>query len=547
MKLQCRIQPLMILIVGLLIVCFMGAFALWDNLLVRKGVISALLNEARLVGQEFAFGVDMRHEADRLISNNGSAKIRPTDFNHEIAALKREMHAVITLRHNVTRLDLLTRHEDLPRLLSSSDARLTLQETEAHRRVFSGTLEWTSIPEVRNRKDYLYVVVPFYHRNRRLGTVGVRVSLYEANTLVRLELERRMILLLIEFTLLAGALSLIIRRLILNPVYQMSEAMNRVGEGNLDTKLQLKGSLEVHHLAESFNAMVRMLKDRTTEIAHLLKTVRDLNDSLTQRVESATRELIQKNASLEDAGREMFFLQRKLSEMERVAAIGEGLAIVAHELGNPLHSISGHVELSLEEPGLSQGVVNHLKIVQGQLDRMINVIRKFLMISRREPNRNESISIPSLVSDMLQLLAPRLEKTGIRVRIRFPETCPLIESDKDGLQSVLINFLENALDATGPGGTIDIRGDADVEFLTLHIQDNGPGIPVESRGRIFEPFYTTKPHGTGLGLAICRKIIDDLGGEVRLGDGPGGHFLIKIPLVRSSRLVSQSLSLEHNP
>lgn len=543
MKLQFRIQPLMILVVGLLIICFMGAFALWDNLLVRKGVISALQNEARLVGQEFAFGVDMRHEADRLVSNTGSVKTQ----SGEIAALKREMHAVITLRHNVTRLDLLTQHEDLPRLLSSSDARLTPQEAEIHQRVFSGAQEWGSLPESLNRKDYLYVVVPFYHQNQRTGTVGVRLSLYEANTLVRLELERRMILLLIEFTLLAGALSIVIRRLILNPVYQMSEAMTRVGEGALDTKLRLTGSLEVHHLAESFNAMVRMLRDRTTEIDHLLRTVRDLNDSLTQRVESATRELIQKNASLEAAGREMFFLQRKVSEMERVAAIGEGLAIVAHELGNPLHSISGHVELSLEEPGLAPDVADHLKIIQGQIDRMINVIRKLLMISRRQPGTIESISVPSLVSDMLQLLAPRLDKTGIRVVTRFPKDCPSIESDRDGLQGVLINFLENAIDATGPGGTIEIRGEPDDDFLTLHIHDDGPGIAAENRGRIFEPFYTTKPHGTGLGLAICRKIIDDLGGEILLGEGPGGHFLIKIPLSRSSRLVTQSSSLEQKP
>ena len=265
---------------------------------------------------------------------------------------------------------------------------------------------------------------------------------------------------------------------------------------------------------------------------------------ISRRIEEATRELVQKNESLEQAGKEKFFLQRKLSEMERMAAIGEGLAIVAHELGNPLHSISGHIELALEEQSLSPPISKHLKIVQGQLDRMINVIRKLLMMSRRERTHAEPVLVSDLVSDILKLLSPRLEKSRISVETTFPDPCPRIDSDLEGLQSILINFLENALDATGSGGSIRIRCLEEEGFLSLHVQDSGPGIPPESRERIFEPFFTTKPHGTGLGLAICRKIIDDLGGDLRLGEGPGGHFILTIPFVpfsseKLSRLLEQ--------
>ena len=547
MKGHIRIQSLMVLIVGILIVCLMGAFAVWDNLLVRKNVIGTLRNEGRLLGQEFAFGVDMRHEADRFVGGpEESNEESPAALVNEIASLRKEMRAVMTLRHNVTRIDLMTRHEGLPRLVTSTGSPLSREELDAHTLVHSGKKKWTSISERRNGRESLYVVVPFYHRNKRLGTVGIRVSLYEANILVRRELERTLILLFLGFLLLATILSFAIRSLILNPVYQLSKAMAKVGEGSLDTELQLKGSREVDDLVQSFNLMVRMLSDRTQENELLLTRVQELNDSLTQKVREATQELLLKNESLEMAGREMFFLQRKLSEMERMAAIGEGLAIVAHELGNPLHSISGHIELAMEETQLPESVSKHLQIVQGQLDRMINVIRKLLMMSRRERTHSEPVSVSNLVSDMLQLLAPRLEKSGILVETSYPDPCPMVDSNLEGLQSILINFLENALDATGPGGKIAIRCIQESTFLSMHIQDSGPGIPPESRDLIFEPFFTTKPHGTGLGLAICRKIIDDLGGEVRLGDGTGGHFILRIPFVRFSSNLFTPVSLEQN-
>ena len=530
-----RIQSLMILLIGLLIVCLMGAFAVWDTLLIKRNVIGSLRDEGRLIGQEFAFGVDMRHEADRFVGGEiGKTGPQARALVGEITTIRREMQVLMAIRHNVIRLDLMTRHEGLPRLVSSSGVPLGPEELKAHALVHAGQREWLSLRESNGTRNFLYVVVPFFHQKQRLGTVGVGISLYEANTLVRNELERTLILLFIGFLALAAILSIAVRALVLNPVHQISEAMMQVGEGRLEEGPVLEASREAYDLASSFNQMVGMLSDRTRENQILLTQVKELNSSLTRRIEEATRELVRKNDSLEQAGKEKFYLQRKLSEMERMAAIGEGLAIVAHELGNPLHSISGHIELALEEKGLSPEISKHLLVVQGQIDRMINVIRKLLMLSRRERTHAEPVRVSDLVSDILKLLSPRLEKSRIHVETDFPDPCPRIDSDLEGLQSILINFLENALDATGAGGTIRIRCVEESGSLTLHVQDSGPGIPPEGRDRIFEPFFTTKPHGTGLGLAICRKIIDDLGGDVRLGEGPGGHFVLTIPFVRLS-------------
>ena len=530
-----RIQSLMIFLIGILIVCLMGAFAIWDTLLIKRNVMGSLRDEGRLIGQEFAFGVDMRHEADRFVAGEiGKTGPQARALVGEITSIRREMQALMAIRHNVIRLDLMTRHEGLPRLVSSSGAPLTPNELKAHALVHAGHQGWLSLKEKNGIRSFLYVVVPFFHQKQRQGTVGVGISLYEAHILVRNELERTLILLFLGFLALAAILSIVVRALVLNPVHRISEAMMKVGEGRLEEGPVLEASREAYDLASSFNQMVRMLSDRTRENHLLLSQVKELNSSLTRRIEEATRELIQKNESLEQAGKEKFYLQRKLSEMERMAAIGEGLAIVAHELGNPLHSISGHIELALEEKSLSPSISKHLQIVQGQLDRMINVIRKLLMMSRRERTHSEPVLLSDLVSDILKLLSPRLEKSRIFLETVFPDPCPRIDSDLEGLQSILINFLENALDATGTGGTIRIRCMEGKGSLTLHIQDSGPGIPPESRDRIFEPFFTTKPHGTGLGLAICRKIIDDLGGDLRLGDGPGGHFILTIPFVRFS-------------
>ncbi|MDA8058899.1 MAG: ATP-binding protein [Nitrospiraceae bacterium] len=527
-----RLQPLMVVIVAALISALMGAFAFWDNILVHRGAVLALENEGRLVAQEFAFGVEMHHEADRILpAANTASSSRSVHDARALVDLQKEMKAVMTIRHNVKRVDLLTEGEEFPRIISYPNTPLSLKESQAHTVVISHHLNWISVREPIGTRSGLYVVVPFLHHNKKLGTVGVLISLYEADMLAQREQNRTLLLLLSGFLLLAFLLSIVVKKLVLNPLYQVSQAMERVGEGDLDVRVDPVGTFEIRQFSGGFNKMLSILSDRTEENRKLLKRVQEFNDTLTNKINEATHELIQKNASLEEAGRNMFFFQRKLSELEKMAAIGESLAIVAHELGNPLHSISGHVELSLEEEGLPPSVEKHLHVILGQIDRMIKAIRKLLSMSRRDPPPTTSLNLPSLIEDIIVLVQPRTQSMGIDISHHFPADCPLVQSDRESLQGIFLNFIENAIDASGQHGKIEITGHQNGDYVEIHVKDSGPGVPEELVERIFEPFFTTKSHGTGLGLAISRKIIDDLGGSLSLGAGPGGHFVVMVPVV----------------
>jgi len=527
------IRTILALVVAVLIVGLVGILGAVDEFLVRHNAFKILSREGRLVAQEFAFGVDMRHEADQFLSANGSSQADQWTHVRELVAIRREMSAVLAIRHNVTRVDLLSRQTGLPHIVSTSGVPMTSDERAAHDAVGMEQRPWMSMRE-RAGGDAIYVVVPFRHNNRILGTVGVRLSYYEVDALVRQEKERMAFILLAGFLLLMGGLSFVLKRWLIDPARDLERAMREVGEGDLTREFSSSGSAEIQRTGESFNRMVDMLRDRTREKELLLEEVRSLNAGLQDRIQEKTRELQAKNQALAQTNEAMYFLQRRLSELERRAAIGEGMAVVAHELGNPLHSISGHLELLLEETDLPPSIEAPLQIISGQTDRMIKAIKKLLSLSRRSENPRDKVMIEPLLADMGRLVQPRLRANGVTVLMEMESGgSPLeVRGDADALQSLFLNLLENALDAAGEGGQIVVRAEHAKTSVRVSVRDSGSGIPPDIRFRVFDPFFTTKPSGTGLGLSVCKKIVEDLGGAIHLGDGPGGEVIVLFPLDR---------------
>ena len=521
------IRILLVVAIGFMVVILLAVLGAVDEVLVRHNAFKTLSREGRLVAQEFAFGIEMRHEADRFLTSLPPSVGNRVAQVGELVAIRKEMAAVLAIRHNVTRVDLLSRQEGLPQRVSTSGSAMTAAEQKAHRLVVDKHLPWVSVRSGKGRG--VYVVVPFVHKGMIFGTVGVRLSTYEANRLVKDEKMRMALILLAGFLALVTVLSLVLKRWLIDPLNQLGESMRDVGMGSLDKDLGVGGSVEVRSAGESFNRMVSMLREQSRERDRLLAEIRDLNEGLKDKVADKTRELEEKNRDLAMTNEEMYFLQRRLTELERRAAVGEGLAVVAHELGNPLHSISGHLELLQEEPGLPDGVKRPLQIISSQADRMIKVLKTLLAIFRSSEPARESVDILLLVEEVVALAEPRLRAAEVRVSLLPEGELPSVMADPHALQGLFINLLENALDAIGRGGTIAIRLEAGERGITVQVRDSGPGIPEALHSRIFDPFFTTKKRGTGLGLAVCRKIVDDLGGEIRLGDLPGGHLVVLLP------------------
>ncbi len=525
------IRTILALVVAVMIVGLVGILGAVDEFLVRHNAFKILSREGRLVAQEFAFGVEMRHEADQFLSEASPSGKNQWAHVRELVAIRREMSAVLAIRHNVTRVDLLSRQTGLPHIVSTSGTPMYPEERAAHDAVALGGRPWVSVRE-RSGGDAIYVVVPFMHRNRLMGSVGVRLSYYEVNSLVRQEKERMAFILLAGFLLLMGGLSFVLARWLIDPIRSLERSMRAVGEGNLSGEFGTSGSSEVQRTGDSFNRMVEMLRERTREKEALIDEIRRLNEGLQDRILEKTRELQSKNQALAQTNEAMYFLQRRLSELERRAAIGEGMAVVAHELGNPLHSIAGHLELLLEEPDLPPRVTGPLRIVSGQTERMIKVIKKLLSLSRRSENPRDRVLIEPLLRDIVSLVEPRLRSTGAEISLETESAGPpfCVRGDADALQSLFLNLLENAMDAAGAGGRILVRADVAELKVRIRVRDSGPGIPPSLRPRVFDPFFTTKPSGTGLGLAVCKKIAEDLGGAIHLGPGPGGDVVVLFPV-----------------
>ena len=525
------IRTILALVVAVMIVGLVGILGAVDEFLVRHNAFKILSREGRLVAQEFAFGVEMRHEADQFLSEASPSGKNQWAHVRELVAIRREMSAVLAIRHNVTRVDLLSRQTGLPHIVSTSGTPMYPEERAAHDAVALGGRPWVSVRE-RSGGDAIYVVVPFMHRNRLMGSVGVRLSYYEVNSLVRQEKERMAFILLAGFLLLMGGLSFVLARWLIDPIRSLERSMRAVGEGNLSGEFGTSGSSEVQRTGDSFNRMVEMLRERTREKEALIDEIRRLNEGLQDRILEKTRELQSKNQALAQTNEAMYFLQRRLSELERRAAIGEGMAVVAHELGNPLHSIAGHLELLLEEPDLPPRVTGPLRIVSGQTERMIKVIKKLLSLSRRSENPRDRVLIEPLLRDIVSLVEPRLRSTGAEISLETDSAGPplCVRGDADALQSLFLNLLENAMDAAGAGGRILVRADMAELKVRIRVRDSGPGIPPSLRPRVFDPFFTTKPSGTGLGLAVCKKIAEDLGGAIHLGPGPGGDVVVLFPV-----------------
>ena len=219
-----------------------------------------------------------------------------------------------------------------------------------------------------------------------------------------------------------------------------------------------------------------------------------------------------------------------MEKVEKMAAIGQLAAGIAHELNTPLGTISilsAEIERAIKEPESVTGEIvrEYLSDMRGEIERCKGIINDLLGFSKSGFVRKEPVDMNSLVLKTIELLRKGKYGEAIEIRPSLDLSLPQVETDPDRFRQVLFNILKNALDALeGSGrGRIDISTSAANGFVNVTVEDNGPGIPRELMKRVFEPFFTTKPvgKGTGLGLSVSYGIMRDLKGEIRIESTPG--------------------------
>lgn len=229
--------------------------------------------------------------------------------------------------------------------------------------------------------------------------------------------------------------------------------------------------------------------------------------------------------------------QAQMLQQEKMANFGLLAAGIAHEVGNPLTGVSNVVQL-LQRREHDDRTREKLDLMAGELARMRVILRELTEFSRPSSRERSACSLAVVVGEALRV-AKYHKRPGSRLgQHQVPESLPRVACVRGDMAQVFLNLVLNALDAAGADGVVELRGGTGNGEVFVEIEDSGPGLSESIRGRLFEPFVTTKPEGTGLGLYLSRRVVQEHGGRLEMGTGSlgGALFRVVLPAVPPGRM-----------
>jgi len=235
-------------------------------------------------------------------------------------------------------------------------------------------------------------------------------------------------------------------------------------------------------------------------------------------------------------------LRKRLTQSEKLAALGQFVAGIAHELNNPLQGVLGHLELLRTTGAFPKQLRREVQVIYREADRAAKIVRNLLVFAGSRRLTLRSVSLNVVLQKVLSLRAPAHRAVGIEVVRHYDDKLPRVKSDPLLLHQVFVNMVmnaEHAIAATGKGGRIEVATSVAPagDRIIVTVRDTGVGIPEDTLSRIFEPFYTTKEvgKGTGLGLAITYGIVQEHGGQIVAANHPDGGavFTVELPVAPS--------------
>src|SRR3989338_1656559 len=276
--------------------------------------------------------------------------------------------------------------------------------------------------------------------------------------------------------------------------------------------------------------------DKEGKVEYAVEIFRDITERklLEEDREQQRLELGKRVRELRHAYEELKSIQNQLLQAEKMASIGLLASSLAHELDTPLTTISGYCEL-LSEEIKDDNLLGRIKTISEQISRCQKTIRNMLEFSRKSNLEKTQHNIRGLINNTLSVVEHRLLIHKIKLHKNFDEQTPSLFVDGNQIQQVILNLVNNAVDALPHGGDVfvETRVNKKTSSVEIVFEDNGIGIPVENQKHIFTPFFTTKEtgKGTGLGLSICKNIITNHNGKMELENRVGGgtRFIISLP------------------
>jgi two-component system NtrC family sensor kinase len=412
---------------------------------------------------------------------------------------------------------------------------------------------FSSLRDIEGEK-HLEVVVPLHSGAKVVGGVRVISSLDEVQSYLGKKRDRTFILTFSGIIVILITSALLFRKLVGTPIRKLVEAMSQAEKGDLEAEARIRSRDELGELGRHFNRMLKTIREAHEQNVQLLSQINQFNEELTRKIEEATSELAKRNEELELLNEALFESQRQLSQSEKLAALGQVTATMAHQIGTPLNSISGYIQLILHEGNLQDTNRERLKIIESQLDRLAESVKNLLSFTRQPKPQLKPLDLNGVLSELIHLSEPWLLARNINLSAFLSQDIHLISGDPMHLQTLFLNLIANAFDAMPNGGLLTIETQQvpahsfpeNKGWLKISITDTGIGITGESKKRIFDPFFTTKKvgEGTGLGLAICEKIVKEHSGRIEVESevGKGSTFTVYIPVFERIETDEQNIS-----
>ncbi len=302
------------------------------------------------------------------------------------------------------------------------------------------------------------------------------------------------------------------------PILTLAGSAEKIASGERDVPLPVAGQDEIGHLTAAFADMTNALRVSDQKL-------QELNRQLEKKVAERTSQLEEKSLQLIET-------QEQLLRQEKLAAIGSLASGVAHEINNPAAIIRGNVEilqLSLADDASER---EELAEIMKQVERISLITQNLLSSSREQHINPEAVQIPALLDEILEQLNHQASMTGIELKKTFVAELPAVQGDRERLRQVFTNILLNAVQAMAGTGKLCLSGSVEGHSVRIQVADTGPGINETVRGKIFNPFFTTRSNGTGLGLSVSYGIIRAHGGSIAVSseEGQGTVFQIDLPI-----------------
>lgn len=338
------------------------------------------------------------------------------------------------------------------------------------------------------------VVIPVATADGPTGYIHLTLDAEDFSGFIRLSLVRRISSALVILTI-GTIMALALAGHYTRPLEQVVKAAGKVAAGELDhgERLPVGRRDEIGILARSFNDMVERLRENRT-------------------------------------------LGERLRQAEHLAGIGQVARSVAHEIKNPLNFISlsiDHIADSYppQDPERAEKFASLVKNIKGEILRISSFAESFLEYGRPIELHRTLTDLPAMLDSILEIIQTRAEQDQI-ILIREYASIPPLNVDPELLRTCFYNLFINAFDAMPTGGELRINSERDGGTIRITVSDTGIGIDAESRDRIFEPYFTTKPKGVGLGLALTRKIVEEHGGRMTYEPRAevGSRFILQFPL-----------------